>query len=69
MSYFPAIEQAIVDLERALEDLKACVHNEHEATLKAKEVARSKPSIDLEADSGEEGNPIDVNSDDEEEKF
>ena len=69
MSYYQAAEQAIVDLERALEDLKSCVRNEHEATLKAKEVVRPMPSIDLEAESGEEGNPIDVDSFDEEEKF
>ena len=66
MSYFQAIDQAIVDLERALEDLKSCVHNEHEASLKE---LKEKPSIDLEAESGEEGNPIDVDSVEEEEKF
>ena len=62
MSYFQAIEQSSADLERALEDLKSCVHNEHEASLMAKELKEEKPSIDLEAESGEEGNPIDVDS-------
>ena len=67
MSYYQAIEQAIGDLEQALEDLKSCIQNEHDASLKAMEL-KEKPSIDLEAESGEEGNPIDVDSLDEEEK-
>ena len=65
MSYYQTITQAIDDLERALEDLKSCVHNEHEASLQA---PKPMPSIDLEAESGEEGNPIDVDSFDEEKR-
>ena len=65
MSYFQAIDQAIADLERALEDLKSCVHNEHEASLKE---LKEKPSIDLEAESGEEGNPIDLDAESSEER-
>ena len=42
---------------------------EEKLKKKEKPEAVPKPSIDLEAESGEEGNPIDVDSDGEEEKF